>query len=279
MNHGLMPYIGAKHRLAYRLVDICADTGADTFVDVFGGSAAVLLAAAGKFKKLIYNDVDGDLVNLFRVIADDRNRTKLLRILRWLPPSRKVFNDDANIYVAGGFSFSGCSDPVERARRTLYRHCFAFGGKTRSGGFSISTGDRDRIKEVSRYRNTLRKIASIGNLFRGVLIENLHYSELLRNHGRHQTFCFFIDPPYHGTEDCYSRTFGTGDHTFLASQLASLAAPVVCTYYDTPLIRSLYPEPRWTWQGIQATKNSCLMKGNKTITTEFVITKNLQPST
>lgn len=272
MNHGLIPYIGGKHRLANRLVEVCASTGADTFVDVFGGSAAVTLAASGKFSKLLYNDVDGDLVNLFRVVSDDKLRVQLFRILRWLPPSRKVFNDDHEKYVAAGFSFSSCSDPVERARRTFYRHCFAFGGKTRCGGFAISTGNCDRIKEVARYRNNLRKLVRVGILFRSVMIENLHYSEILRVHGKSKASVLYIDPPYHGTEDCYSRTFGAGEHTFLASQLNDLPSPVVCTYYDTPLIRSLYPEPRWKWQSIAATKNSCLTRGNKVVTNEFVIT-------
>jgi DNA adenine methylase len=273
MNHGLIPYIGGKYRLASRLVEICAATSADTFVDVFGGSAAVLLAAAGKFKKLIYNDIDGDLVNLFRVVADDKTRRELFRILRWLPPSRKIFNDDHEKYIAGGFSFASCSDPVERARRTFYRHCFAFGGKVRCGGFAISTGDENRIKEVSRYRNTLRKLVRVGDIFRSAMIENLHYSELLRIHGRTRAHCLFVDPPYDGTEDVYSRSFGPGDHTFLAEQLTSIPGLVVCTYYDTPLIRSLYPESRWNWHSIAATKNSCLTRGNKVITAEFVIIK------
>lgn len=234
-----------------------------------------MLAAAGKFQKLIYNDIDGDLVNLFRVVSDDKLRVQLFRMLRWLPPSRKVFNDDQSIYVAGGFSFSGCTDLVERARRTFYRHCFAFGGKVRCGGFAISTGNCKRIKEVARYRNTLRKLVRVGDLFRGAMIENLHYSELLAAHGQKQTTVLYIDPPYDGTEDCYSRSFGRGDHIFLANQLSTLPSPVVCTYYDTPLIRSLYPTPRWTWQSIAATKNSCLTRGNKVVTNEFVITNFL----
>lgn len=273
MNHGLIPYIGAKHRLADRLIKICADTGADTFIDVFGGSAAVMLAAHSSFKKLVYNDLDGDLVNMFRVVADDGQRRLLFKILRRLPPSRQIWNEDAEKYVAGGFSFASCSDPIERARRTFYRHCFAYGGKVRCGGFVFSHNDRHAIKEVARYRNCLRKLARIGGLFRDVMIENLHYSELLRIHGRNEKFCMFIDPPYAGSEHYYSRTFGPGDHTFLAQQLESIPAKVVCTYYDTPLIRDLYPETRWHWKSISATKNSAFMAGNKAVTSEFVITK------
>lgn len=273
MNHGLIPYIGGKHRLAHRLVAFCAQPGADTFIDVFGGSAAVMLAASARFQKLIYNDIDGDLVNLFRTVADRVQRAHLTRLLRWLPPSRKIFDDDHTLYLSGGHSFRSVTDPVERARRTLYRHLFAFGGKVRNGGFQISAGNSDRIKEVQRYRNVLRKLVSVGEIFRGAVIENLHYQELIRIHGRRPQAVLFIDPPYDGTECHYSRSFASADHVFLAQQLHSTPARVVCTYYDTPLIRSLYPTQLWTWHSVQATKNCALARGNKVITDEWVLVK------
>lgn len=279
MNQGLIPYIGAKHRLAFRLVEICAGTGADLFVDVFGGSAAVTIAAATKFQKLIYNDLDGDLVNLFRVVSDSVSRVALFRKLRWLPPSRRVFDEDHTRYLAGGWSFYLVKDAVERARCTLYRHSFCFGGKVRNGGFVVSAGtfesvgNRERIKEVARYRNILRKLAKIGEVFRRVMVENLDYSDVIRIHGRHPSVVLFVDPPYVGTEGHYSRNFRDGQHSLLAHQLGSCPAQVVCTYYDTPLIRSLYPESLWTWRSISATKNSCLIKGNKVVTDEFVLIK------
>lgn len=273
MKHGLIPYIGGKHRLANRLVEKCHATGADVFVDVFGGSAAVLLAAHGKFGKLIYNDVDGDLVNLFRVVSDPESRVMLFRLLRWLPPSRRVFEDDYQKYLAGGHSFCRVSDPVERARRTLYRHLFSFGGKVRNGGFAISYNGQSQIKEVVRYRNTLRKLARVGRLFRNVLIENEDFSETVRKHGSREQICLFVDPPYDGHDRYYSRAFGQAQHVLLAQQLASVHAQVVCTFYDTPLIRGLYPASDWHWESIQATKNCCLTRGNKVVTNEFVITK------
>lgn len=273
MNHGLIPYVGGKHRLADRLVEACASTGADVLVDVFGGSAAVLLAAVGTFQKLIYNDVDGDLVNLFRVVSNRGQRIALFQALHWLPPSRRIFNDDYNAYLAGGFSFCQVADPVERARKTLYRHCFSFGGKVRSGGFAISKGDRQAIKEVTRYRNVLKKLVRIGTLFRTVVIENLHYADLIAMHGKHPHAVLFIDPPYVDCENYYSRSFTKGDHTFLAQQLLTCTSKVVATYYDHPLIRHLYSAAHWDWQSIQGTKNSCLTRGNKAVTNEFVLTK------
>jgi DNA adenine methylase len=273
VNHGLIPYIGGKHRLAHRLVEFCHKTGGDTFVDVFGGSAAVMLAASSQFSKLIYNDLDGDLVNLFRVVADRQYRAELLRILRWLPPSRRIFDRDHEIYVAGGHSFGRIKDPVERARCSLYRHLFAFGGKVRNGGFQISAGEPGRIKEVQRYRNVLRKVVTVGEIFRGAIIENLDYQDVIRIHGQRKDAVLFVDPPYLGSERNYSRVFGSSDHVFLAHQLTAAPAHVVCTYYDSPAVRELYPADRWVWHSIKATKNCCLTRGNKVQTDEWVIVK------
>lgn len=282
MNHGLIPLVGGKHRLAFRLVDICASTGADMFVDVFGGSAAVTIAAATRFKKLIYNDLDGDLVNLFQVISDRDKRRQLIQKLRWLPPSRRIFNEDGAKYSAGGHSFCRIGDPVERARCSLYRHCFAFGGKIRNGGFAVSPscndsdGNRERIREVYRYRNILRKISKVGEVFRKVLIENLDFSEIVHQYGRFKSCVLFVDPPYDGTESYYSRDFRSGQHAQLAEQLRTVEASVVCTFYKTPKILKLYPPEDWEWRSIQATKNSCLLRSNKVVTEEFVIIRKHQ---
>jgi site-specific DNA-adenine methylase len=117
----------------------------------------------------------------------------------------------------------------------------------------------------------LRKLAKVGALFRGAVIEHLHFSELIRIWGCRKNAILFVDPPYHGTEGYYSRSFARGDHVFLAEQLSSTKAAVVCTYYRTPLIQALYPETHWSWQSIAGTKNCCLSHGNKVVTDEWVI--------
>lgn len=276
MNHGLIPYVGGKHRLANRLAEYIRGTGAEVMVDVFGGSAAVLLACAkAGFVKRVYNDIDGDLVNLFRVLSDREKRQRLVQMLRWLPPSREVFLADASEYRAAGYSFCRVADAVERARRTFYRHLFCFGGKVRSGGFAVSVGDRPQIKEVGRYRNVLRRLVRVAELFRGTMIENLHYSELISFYGSKRNVVLFADPPYDSTENYYSRTFTQGDHMFLAEQLGSCQASVVATYYDTAMVRGFYPESSWTWHSEVATKNSAFTRGNKASVTECVLVKRL----
>lgn len=269
-----MPYIGGKHRMAREIAKRLHSTGADTLVDVFGGSAAVILNAG--FRKRVYNDANADLACLFRCMADPVLRADLLQRLSWTPVCRRIFTDDYAIYyLRGGFSFTLITDPVERARATLYRQLLSWGGKGRSGGFSAGTGDRKAIKEVLRYQNVLKKLDEIGEFFRGTCIENLDYQDAIRIYGPKTNCVLFCDPPYDGVQQYYSKAFGRADHVFLAHLLTIAPAPAVCTYYDTPLIRELYPCDIWNWENIVVTKNSQLRQGNKVKTEEYILTKRL----
>lgn len=266
-------YVGAKHRTAPAILERLYATGKPMLVEVFGGSAAIMLNST--FRKRVYNDADGDLVNLFRVMADRPRRQELLRILRWHPPSRRIYDEDYALYVRGGFSFSAIADPVDRARATFFRMSFCFGGKIRSGGFQITANDRAEIKELLRYRNVLRNFASIGQFFHGTVIENLHYQDAIRIYGENRATVLFVDPPYMGTEDYYSHPFTTGDHVFLAQQLLTTPAPVVCTFYEHPLVTQLYPESHWWYERFEATKNSAnMIPGSKKIkVAELILTR------
>lgn len=267
----LIPYIGGKHRIALQLGAILRATGADTLVDVFGGSAAVLLNSG--FKKRVYNDADSDLVNLMRVIADDDARPRLLRKIRLTPSSRKIFEDHYAEYRANNFSFAHIHDTAERAFRTFYRHQFAFGGKTRTGGFTLSCAGRQEIKELQRYRNAIRKIAALAAFFRATAIECKDFQDCISIYGRRANIVLFVDPPYVGKELYYSHVLDFSSHTFLAHQLATVKAHVVCTYYDNPIIRNLYPETLWNWTPIQNVKNSQRNGSQKINATDWVLTK------
>jgi len=247
-------YVGGKNRLAPVIAEYLHATGRPLLVDVFGGSAAVTLRAG--FKKRIYNDVDADLVNLFRVLADSDQRVRLLRKLKALPPSRQIFEDFHAEYVRGGLSFSRIECPVDRAVALFYKQCFAFGGKLKNGGFQLSIHDAHHIKEVPRYRNRLKCLAEVGRHFSSIVLENKDYQTVIANYGRSREAVLFIDPPYFGTEHYYSHQFTRADHIFLAEMLNTCSAPSVLTYYDRPELRDLYPAPQWEWIPVRTVKNS-----------------------
>jgi site-specific DNA-adenine methylase len=79
-----------------------------TYCEPFGGSAAVLLAKEPSQIE-IYNDADGALVNLFRVVRDSKLCAELARKLEHTPYSRTEFE----------LAREKCDDPVEAARRFI----------------------------------------------------------------------------------------------------------------------------------------------------------------
>lgn len=269
----ILPYIGGKNRLAKHILPHLVRPGVDCLVDVFGGSGAVTMACGTQFAKRIYNEINGDFVNFFQVLSTDALRVFLFRRLRNVPPSRQVFRHYHRLWLQGDRSFAVITDPVERAAATFYRHHFCFGGKVINGGCSVSTGDRTGIKEVVRYRNTLRQFSSFGAFWKQTFIESMDCLDAISAYGGRANVVLFCDPPYDGFEHYYSSEF-TPFHKFtLPSVLTHCQAHVVLTFYDTPCIRDLYPETRWHWHFVQATKNASFRGGQRHITEVILVKK------
>jgi DNA adenine methylase len=268
-------YIGGKIRLMVRLRPVLQSVGGEFFVDVFGGSGAVTMGSG--FDKRVFNDVDGDVVHFFRVLADPVLATAMFRKLKRLPMARELFDGWNAVYVDGGKSFSALGD-VDRAVAFFYRSAFAYGGKVRNGGFAASLGDRSGCKEIKRYRNVMRRMAELRRFWEGTVIENLDFEKLVRSYGTRRGALLFCDPPYFGTERYYSRDFPAADHERLASVVMAVPAKVVMTYYETPEIRALYPQSHWRYVRMESVKNSMRSAGSKGYVNELVLVKRDAPT-
>jgi len=254
-HNSIIRYIGGKTRMATRIAKHLRGTGGTCLVEVFGGSAAVMLSAG--FEKRVYNDLDGDIVNLFMVLASRSTRQDFIRKIRWTPPSREIFEKQRDIYVGGGFSFASIKCPIDRAIATFYRQAFAFGGKIRNGGFQVSTDHtRDHIKELHRFRIKLRELHYFGEFFRNTVLEQLDYRKCISVYGKIPGVVFFVDPPYPKLQPYYSVPFSEQDHVVLSWLLQEVKAPVVCTFYDNEVVRDLYPESKWEYYIFNNTKNA-----------------------
>ncbi|MBW2644580.1 MAG: DNA adenine methylase [Deltaproteobacteria bacterium] len=264
-----IPYIGGKYKLAGQISKRLHATGKTCLVDVFGGSGAVTIHSG--YNRRIYNDINCDFINLFKVMADDKQRAALLRKLKWTPASRQIFNEDHAIHVKGGHSFKEVDDPVERARMTFYKHIFCFGGKVRSGGFAVSFKDCDYMKEVNKYNNVLKSFAKFGRFFRNTVLENLDFVVLIEKYGHKEGVVLFVDPPYPDFSAYYRDNLTEDRQRELASLLIRTPAPVICTFYDHPLVRELYPEELWKYEVVGGSKNS--IQGGSRSADELIMTK------
>jgi len=265
-------YVGSKIRIAPRIAEQLDAVTGDCLVDVFGGSGAVTMNSG--YDKRVYNDLDGDVVNFFKVLSDDSQRRNLLCSLKRTPMSRGLFESYDEVYVKGGRSFSKIKDVVERAKALFYRSSFAFGGKVKNGGFGATLSDRIGCKEIKRYYTVLRELARLGEFWKGTVIECLDFRLLIRAYQQRPGVIFYCDPPYFGTEDYYSRKFGEDEHMDLHDALTFSPAGAVVSYYDCEFVRDTYLESEgWRYVEIEATKNSMGRSKKKAKVTELLICK------
>lgn len=248
-------YLGSKLTMMKPIREALHATGAEMLVDVFGGSGTVTMHAG--FAKRVYNDIDGDLVCLFRVIADRDQSEQLKEIMHRMPLSRQIFEEDHAIYVRGCLSFRLVEDPVDRAFKVLYRGALAFAGKFRSGGFAISGYNRPKIKEVTRWNSVRDQFDSFCEFWRETPIEHQDFRDLIHRYGRRREAVLFCDPPYMVDRVYYSSgTFTSGDLAFLEHELTAAATPAVVTLDESDVVKDIFHVDRWDREIMTGLKNN-----------------------
>lgn len=159
------------------------------YVESFGGAAGVLMQKPRSYAE-VYNDLDGDIVNLFRVLQDQNSRSTLVERLVFTPYSREEFE----------LSWEPSNEPVERAKRTIIRAQMGFGsaGATKGvTGFRIDT-KRQYGTAQSLWATYPNQLAKVGQRF-FVLIENRPAIEVITAHEGTRTLHYVASPYMHDT--------------------------------------------------------------------------------
>lgn len=230
----MLRYLGGKARLAPKIIPWLPPH--DIYLEPFGGGASVL-AAKRPVKSEIWNDLDGDLVNLFQVLRSDR-KAELVEGLRLTPYARAEHR----------LAYEASDDPVERARRLLVRSHFGHGNNgvyaEITNGFRIdgTSGSTRVVGEWSEFPEALEWWI---RRFRNVLVENRPAAELIERYDAPNVL-IYADPPYVPDSRSASTRFATGkctyrhelsieDHQALLTQLRASQAMVVVSGYPSEL--------------------------------------------
>ncbi|MBX3629344.1 MAG: DNA adenine methylase [Nitrosomonas sp.] len=230
-------YHGAKFRIAPWIISHFPKH--NCYVDPFGGSAGVLLRKDRSYAE-VYNDLDSDVVNYFRVIRDPIGRKILQEMLALTPYARDEFEQ----------AFDECEDRIERARRLCIRAQMGFGS---AGATKNRTGFRiDTKREYSTAQHIWAKypdtLTAIGERFSSVLIENRSAVKVMRDHDTHDAL-HYVDPPYvFGTRSLnshhrgyYKHEMSDADHVDLLCELKKLIGMVIVSSYETDLYNDMLP--------------------------------------
>lgn len=223
---GPISYIGGKHRLAKRIIEIFPKHR--TYVEAFAGGAQVLFHKEPSAVEVL-NDLDGELVNLFRVCQS--HHEELVRYLRFALVSRKVFD------------LLKATDPatltdIQRAARYFYILKNSFASLVRHPNYHwhvVQPPGFNLEKLPELLYNTHKRLER-------VQIECLPYQEILRRFDRPETL-FYVDPPYFGRQ-LYRYNFTDDEFSELADRLRELQGKFVLSLNDVSEVRRLFSQFR-----------------------------------
>lgn len=187
----------------------------------------------------IYNDLDGEIVNLFRVVRDRGD--ELTEKLRLTPFAREEFE----------LAYQPTDDDLERARRTMIRSGMGFGSSGTSS--TVKTGFRGSATRsgshpAGDWSTRIQLIGNVVDRLQGVVIENRTAIEVLQYHDA-KTTLHYVDPPYvhsertwlgKGSKEAYKHEMTDADHRELATTLHGLKGMVILSGYPSDLYEEIY---------------------------------------
>ena len=236
------------------------------YVEPFAGGAKLLFA-----KELspieILNDVDDNIVNLYRVIQNSEKRQKLVNLLNKTPYSRSVFQ-------SWKYGNETPLDDIERAGRYFFLCKASFAGDVERGGFGIPSKGTGR-NPARTFRTAIDSFDILADRLKNAVIECLDYSDCIQRYDSPGSL-FLCDPPYLNTEDYYGKgCFTLEDHHKLAELLHDIKGHAMITHYSNELYDSLYKG--WNRYEYQSFKGSYKSTGESKPKTNEVLYTNFRP--
>lgn len=213
--------MAGKKLLRNKILSLFPEKGTFShYVEVFGGAGWVLFASDRHAETEVYNDIDSNLVNLFRCAK--YHPEALQKELDFILMSREQFFD-----AREQLKMRGLTD-IQRAARFFVLIKESFGSDLHS--FAV------RPKNMI---NAIEYISKVSKRLNTVIIENQDFEHILKTYDRNSTL-FYLDPPYYSVENYYQDKFLVEDHIKLKDILDKIKGKFILSYNDCDYIRGLY---------------------------------------
>jgi len=215
----LVPYLGGKRLLARTIVKLLPPH--ELYCEVFGGSATILLEKPVS-KIEVLNDLNGEVINLFRVVQN--HIEEFIRHIRWTIISRDEFERQKALQL------DSLTD-IQRAVRLYYLLRGGYAGKIGSPSFGGKSFPLSRVEES--LIETHRRLED-------VVFENVPYEDCIAKFDRRDAL-FYLDPPYWGCERDYGKgMFSRQDFEKLRDVLCGIQGRFILSINDRPEIHDLF---------------------------------------
>lgn len=217
--NSFISWIGGKKLLKKKIIEQFPEHF-ERYIEVFGGAGWVLFDIEKHAPMEVYNDMNGELVNLFRCVKF--HPEAIQKELEWILISREQFFD-----CVAQNSIRGMTE-IQRAARFYCRIKLSFGSDLRS--FGVRARDLDK---------TISYLQEVSKRLNKVVIENADFERLIKTYDRENSL-FYLDPPYYEAEKYYPDRFMPEDHIRLRDALSKIRGKFILSYNDCHEIRQLY---------------------------------------
>lgn len=229
-------WMGGKGRLAPWVVEHLPP--GEVYVEPYAGSAAVFWNRRPSPVEVL-NDLDGNIVNLYRVLQDRGLWAELEHRLTFTPYSREEFRR------AIAIGHEPTPDPVTNAWAFFVRQNQGFGGfSDQTPGRWGRTFDPAALgnKCTTNYQARIAKLERWHARLRGCVIESVDAVECVRLWDSPRT-TFYLDPPYPAATRSktgkYWHEMDDDHHAALVARLLSIEGAAVLSGYDNPIYAPL----------------------------------------
>jgi len=221
-------WFGGKGRMLRRLLSYC-ELAHQTYVEPYGGGASLLFAKRPSPVE-VYNDLDGGLVNFFKVLANPDLFARFVRQVALLPCSRQLYNEARE--KCSGLEEILKEDKTEWATAFFVVVRQSFSGRFGAGwSFNLTFSNRGMAGHVSRWLSAIDGLLEVHARLRTVQIEHKDGLEIIKLYDTPETF-FYVDPPYpHETRTNIKYQQDNVDHEALLDALLNVQGYVLLSSY------------------------------------------------
>lgn len=218
----IVPWIGGKRRLAKHLLPLFPEH--QCYVEPFAGGAALYFMKQPAEVEVL-NDINGELVNLYRVVK--HHLGEFAQQFKWALVSRQLYswlNDSTTENLTD----------IQRAARFFYLQKMAFGGKVDGRTFGIATTSPPRLNLLRIEEDLSAAHLRLSRTY----IEHLAWDACILRYDRPHSL-FYCDPPYWGTEG-YGVGFGLEQYARMADLARTIKGKMVISVNDIPEMRQIF---------------------------------------
>lgn len=222
----MLKFPGGKWRISEWIISFFPEH--KVYLEPFFGSGGVFFNKEPSYLETI-NDLDGDIVNLFRVCRE--HPEELAKLLYFTPFAREEFNDCYDI--------SGNS--VERARKTIVRYHQSFGTSNSSRNSWKNTQKSGGPRCATMWNYLPDTVFEVCERLKNAQIENTDAITLIERYNHPETL-IYLDPPYLQNlrkKDLYNFDLDGQGHIKLLAAIKDSKSKIIISGYDSFLYESI----------------------------------------